>query len=95
MYVLGVAVKFGRFSKKENNRIQKNVEDFLSLTGLESAEKLLFTYRFPEEKQSITKLKVTYRFCEKLGEYYIIALKRWILLSNGGIIARHIKPFAV
>ncbi|XP_006029873.1 transcription termination factor 1 isoform X2 [Alligator sinensis] len=64
----GVAVKFGRFSKKENNRIQKNVEDFLSLTGLESAEKLLFTYRFPEEKQSITKLKVTYGFCEKLAK---------------------------
>ncbi|XP_019396380.1 PREDICTED: transcription termination factor 1 [Crocodylus porosus] len=64
----GVAVKFGRFSKKENNQIQKNVEDFLSLTGLESAEKLLFTYRFPEEKQSITRLKVKYGFCEKIAK---------------------------
>uniref|UniRef100_A0A2K6L727 Transcription termination factor 1 n=1 Tax=Rhinopithecus bieti TaxID=61621 RepID=A0A2K6L727_RHIBE len=36
-----VAIKFGKFSVKENKQLEKNVEDFLALTGIESADKLL------------------------------------------------------
>ncbi|XP_074871676.1 transcription termination factor 1 [Carettochelys insculpta] len=64
----GICIKFGRFSKKENHQIQKNVEDFLSLTGIENAEKLLFTYRYPEERKAITALKVKYAFSMKIAE---------------------------
>nr|XP_006136869.1 transcription termination factor 1 isoform X1 [Pelodiscus sinensis]XP_006136870.1 transcription termination factor 1 isoform X1 [Pelodiscus sinensis] len=64
----GMSIKFGRFSKKENSQIQKNVEDFLSLTGIENAEKLLFTYRYPEEQKAITSLKVKYIFSMKIAE---------------------------
>ncbi|NXY83410.1 TTF1 factor, partial [Alcedo cyanopectus] len=64
----GIAVKFGRFSKKENEQIRKNVEDFLSATGIDSAEKLLFTYRYPEDKGTIHRLKAKHLFCEKLSE---------------------------
>uniref|UniRef100_A0A8C3I8P5 Transcription termination factor 1 n=1 Tax=Chrysemys picta bellii TaxID=8478 RepID=A0A8C3I8P5_CHRPI len=64
----GMPIKFGRFSQKENTQIQKNVEDFLSLTEIENAEKLLFTYRYPEEQQAITKLKTKYAFGMKIAE---------------------------
>ncbi|XP_048821603.1 transcription termination factor 1 [Lagopus muta] len=64
----GIAIKFGRFTQKENNQIRKNVEEFLSITGIDSAEKLLFTSRYPEEKEAINRLKAEHRFCEKLAE---------------------------
>ncbi|NXJ78020.1 TTF1 factor, partial [Trogon melanurus] len=64
----GIAVKFGRFTEKENIQIRKNVEEFLALTGIDSAEKLLFTSRYPEDKETISRLKVEHLFCEKLAE---------------------------
>ncbi|KAF1505589.1 Transcription termination factor 1, partial [Megadyptes antipodes antipodes] len=64
----GIAVKFGRFSQKENNQIRKNVEEFLLITGIDSAEKLLFTSRYPEDKETISRLKAEHLFCEKLSE---------------------------
>ncbi|XP_009285227.1 PREDICTED: transcription termination factor 1 [Aptenodytes forsteri] len=64
----GIAVKFGRFSQKENNQIRKNVEEFLLITGIDSAEKLLFTSRYPEDKDTINRLKAEHLFCEKLSE---------------------------
>ncbi|NXO51128.1 TTF1 factor, partial [Aramus guarauna] len=64
----GMAVKFGRFSQKENNQIRKNVEEFLSITGIDSAEKLLFTSRYPEDKGTINRLKSEHLFCEKLSK---------------------------
>ncbi|NXX04805.1 TTF1 factor, partial [Larus smithsonianus] len=65
---LGIAVKFGRFSQKENNQIRKNIEEFLLITGIDSAEKLLFTSRYPEDKDTINRLKADHLFCEKLSE---------------------------
>uniref|UniRef100_A0A2K5NXL5 Transcription termination factor 1 n=1 Tax=Cercocebus atys TaxID=9531 RepID=A0A2K5NXL5_CERAT len=58
----GVAIKFGKFSVKENKQLEKNVEDFLALTGIESADKLLYTDRYPEEKSAITNLKRRHSF---------------------------------
>uniref|UniRef100_A0A8D0F0K4 Transcription termination factor 1 n=1 Tax=Strix occidentalis caurina TaxID=311401 RepID=A0A8D0F0K4_STROC len=60
----GIAVKFGRFSQKENNQIRKNVEEFLTITGIDSAEKLLFTSRYPEDKETINRLKAEHLFSE-------------------------------
>ncbi|NXQ44124.1 TTF1 factor, partial [Catharus fuscescens] len=64
----GIAVKFGRFTQKENKQIQKNVEEFLALTGIDSAEKLLFTSRYPDDKDTIYRLKAEHHFCEKISE---------------------------
>ncbi|XP_032776196.1 transcription termination factor 1 isoform X2 [Strigops habroptila] len=64
----GIAVRFGRFSEQENDQIRKNIEEFLQITGIDSAEKLLFTSRYPEEKKTISRLKAEYLFCEKLSE---------------------------
>ncbi|KAM5300064.1 transcription termination factor 1 [Ctenodactylus gundi] len=64
----GIAIRFGRFSAKENKQIERNVEDFLSLTGIESADKLLHTDRYPEEKSAITGLKRKYAFRVHIGK---------------------------
>lgn len=64
----GVAIRFGKFSAKENKQIEKNVQDFLSLTGIESADKLLYTDRYPEEKTLITNLKRKHAFRLHIGK---------------------------
>ncbi|NWQ62468.1 TTF1 factor, partial [Neopipo cinnamomea] len=64
----GIAVKFGRFTQKENNQIRKNVGEFLSISGLDSAEKLLFPSRYPEDKETINRLKAEHEFCVKISE---------------------------
>ncbi|NXX19586.1 TTF1 factor, partial [Podargus strigoides] len=64
----GMAIKFGRFTQKENDQIRKNMEEFLSITGIDSAEKVVFTSRYPEDRGTIRRLKVEHHFCEKLSE---------------------------
>lgn len=63
----GVAIKFGKFSVKENKQLEKNVQEFLSLTGIETADKLLHTDRYPEEKAAITDLKRRFAFRLHIG----------------------------
>ena len=48
--------------------MEKNVQEFLSLTGIENADKLLYTDRYPEEKSVITDLKRKYAFRVHIGE---------------------------
>ncbi|XP_054545186.1 transcription termination factor 1 isoform X2 [Talpa occidentalis] len=64
----GVAIKFGKFSAKENKQLEQNVQEFLSLTGIENADKLLYTDRYPEEKSIITDLKRKYAFRVHIGK---------------------------
>ncbi|XP_078006103.1 LOW QUALITY PROTEIN: transcription termination factor 1 [Phascolarctos cinereus] len=64
----GMPIKFGKFSAKENEQLRKNVDDFLSLTGIETADKLLHTDRYPEEKAVITDLKRKHQFRCHIGE---------------------------
>ncbi|XP_036607130.1 transcription termination factor 1 [Trichosurus vulpecula] len=64
----GMPIKFGKFSAKENEQLRKNVEDFLALTGIETADKLLHTDRYPEEKSVITDLKRKHQFRCHIGE---------------------------
>uniref|UniRef100_G1PY79 Myb-like domain-containing protein n=1 Tax=Myotis lucifugus TaxID=59463 RepID=G1PY79_MYOLU len=66
--ILGVTIKFGKFSAKENEQLEKNVQEFLSLTGIENADKLLYTDRYPEEKAAITNLKRKYAFRLHIGK---------------------------
>lgn len=64
----GVAIRFGKFSVKENKQLEKNVQEFLSLTGIETADKLLHTDRYPEEKAAITDLKRRFAFRLHIGK---------------------------
>lgn len=45
------------------------MQEFLSLTGIENADKLLYTDRYPEEKAAITNLKRKYAFRLHIGEF--------------------------
>ncbi|KAJ7308008.1 hypothetical protein JRQ81_008508 [Phrynocephalus forsythii] len=64
----GIAVKFGKFSKKEDQLLKRNIEAFLEESGIDTAEKLLFTHRFPEEKADINKLKSKHLFGVRIAE---------------------------
>ncbi|XP_008561853.1 PREDICTED: transcription termination factor 1 isoform X1 [Galeopterus variegatus] len=64
----GVAIKFGKFSAKENKQLEKNVQEFLALTGIENADKLLYTDRYPKEKSVITDLKRKHSFRLHIGK---------------------------
>ncbi|XP_045702252.1 transcription termination factor 1 [Phyllostomus hastatus] len=64
----GVAIRFGKFSVKENKQLEKNVQEFLALSGIESADKLLYTDRYPEEKAVITDLKRKHAFRLHIGK---------------------------
>lgn len=45
------------------------MQEFLSLTGIENADKLLYTDRYPEEKSAITDLKRKYAFRLHIGKF--------------------------
>lgn len=64
----GMAIRFGRFTAEENDRLRKNVEDFLSLSGIDCPQKLFYSSRYPEEKSTIKQLKVQYRFLTRICE---------------------------
>lgn len=64
----GVAIRFGKFSAKENKQLERNVQEFLALTGIENADKLLYADRYPEEKAVITDLKRKYAFRLHIGK---------------------------
>lgn len=63
---------------KENQQLERNVQEFLSLTGIENADKLLYTDRYPEEKSVITDLKRKYAFRVHIGK-----LELWALTPHG------------
>ncbi|XP_063792835.1 transcription termination factor 1 isoform X2 [Pseudophryne corroboree] len=70
----GIKFATGRFNRAEDEQIKKNVEEFLALTGLESGEMLFHSYRYPELKPTIEKIKRKFHFRQRIakGVYHTI-----------------------
>ncbi|XP_036454480.1 transcription termination factor 1-like [Colossoma macropomum] len=64
----GFPLNRGRFTVEENETLRKNVENFMALTGIDSATKLFFTHYFKEEQENIKKLKRVHKFFERIAE---------------------------
>ncbi|XP_075879231.1 transcription termination factor 1-like [Nelusetta ayraudi] len=64
----GVSARRGRYTEEENNHIIHNVADFLALTGIASANQLLFPDRYKEKGAEIKKLKAQHQFLLKIAE---------------------------
>ncbi|XP_061836959.2 transcription termination factor 1-like [Nerophis lumbriciformis] len=63
----GVAVRQGRFTRHEVQQIQDNIEDFLALTGIESANHLFFPQNYGDLKMGIRRLRVNHNFLEAIA----------------------------
>ncbi|KAL7836781.1 hypothetical protein AOLI_G00280650 [Acnodon oligacanthus] len=64
----GVPLNRGRFTVEESETLKKNVENFMALTGIDSATKLFFTHYYMDEQDKIKKLKRVHRFFERIAE---------------------------
>ncbi|XP_023665326.2 uncharacterized protein [Paramormyrops kingsleyae] len=63
----GESFKSGRFSAEENEKLFRNIKDFLALTGISSAAKLFFTNRYPEEAAQIRNMKKLHKFHSQIA----------------------------
>ncbi|XP_045577999.1 transcription termination factor 1-like [Salmo salar] len=64
----GLSLRSGRFNAQENERLMSKVNDFLAVTGIQSAFKLFHPQRFKGEEANIKKLKCQHRFHERIAE---------------------------
>ncbi|XP_043914399.1 transcription termination factor 1 [Protopterus annectens] len=81
----GIPIKTGRFNKAENEKLRENVAFFLQASSIDTAEKLFYTARFPEEQHFIRRVKKYCHFYEIIGD--------GIPRSTSSIIIRAQKVF--
>uniref|UniRef100_A0A3Q2Z8E6 Transcription termination factor 1 n=1 Tax=Hippocampus comes TaxID=109280 RepID=A0A3Q2Z8E6_HIPCM len=64
----GLQIRWGRFTREENQRIRDNMAHLLSVTGIASTEQLLFPHRYKDLEAEIRKLKKQHSFIEAIAE---------------------------
>ncbi|XP_056394380.1 transcription termination factor 1-like isoform X2 [Hyla sarda] len=83
----GIVFHSGTFTIEEDEQIKKNVQKFMSEFGIESAEMLFHPYKFPEQKNTIRKIKKTFQFTHRIAEGLHRTTKQvrfrgWVLFEN-------------
>ncbi|KAJ1134185.1 hypothetical protein NDU88_000640, partial [Pleurodeles waltl] len=68
----GIPIRFGRFSAEENEQIRKNMQHYLEVTGIDAADKVTHTHRYPEEAQAISEVKKRH----SLSDYIAVGIPR-------------------
>ncbi|NP_001353682.1 transcription termination factor 1.1 [Danio rerio] len=64
----GIALRQGRFSEAENERLRQNVSDLLALTKVKDAAMLFHPKQFPQAQMKLAKLKRKFGFYQKIAE---------------------------
>ncbi|KAG9469419.1 hypothetical protein GDO78_020545 [Eleutherodactylus coqui] len=64
----GIMFRSGQFTIDEDEQIKKNVQKFMSEVGIDSAEHLFCTYKFPEKKRTLEEIKRKFHFGHRIAE---------------------------
>ncbi|XP_062929549.1 transcription termination factor 1-like isoform X2 [Mobula hypostoma] len=64
----GIPIRQGRFTKEENEQLQKNVKELMELTGIQSEWEFFHVSESFDEMLRIKQLKQSNLFCTKLAE---------------------------
>ena len=62
-----MSVRFGRTTAAEKQLIRNNIQDLLVLTGISSAQELLFPDRYGERAKELKRLR-PHNFMVRLGK---------------------------
>eukprot|EP00079_Xenopus_tropicalis_P038472 XP_017952243.1 PREDICTED: transcription termination factor 1 isoform X3 [Xenopus tropicalis] len=90
--IKGIPFMTGRFTTEENQRLEENVKEFMALTGISSGDKLFSSFKYPDEKSLIERVKRMYNFRRRIAEgiprttteVFIRGGKMFDLTSNKG-----------
>ncbi|CAL8343730.1 unnamed protein product [Lota lota] len=64
----GIQLRWGRFLKQENLKIQENVANFLAVTGIATGNQLFYPERYKDQMENIKSLRVAHNFMERIAE---------------------------
>lgn len=64
----GISLRWGRFLKQENLKIEENVANFLTLTGIATAGQLFYPERHKGQANDIKRLRVLHSFLESIAQ---------------------------
>ncbi|XP_069743189.1 transcription termination factor 1-like [Narcine bancroftii] len=64
----GIPIRKGRFTKNENEQLQKNVKELMELTGIQNEWELFHVPESADEMMRVKQLKQNNLFCIKLAE---------------------------
>ncbi|XP_061671951.1 transcription termination factor 1-like [Syngnathoides biaculeatus] len=78
----GLKVRWGRFTKEENQRIRDNIAHFMNLTGVSSLSQLLYPQCYGDLKNDIKTLKRKYRFTDVLADGIARSRKQILLRAS-------------
>ena len=65
----GIELRWGRFLKWENLKIKENVDNFLALTGIETANQLFCPERYSGLTDTIKRLRVQHSVMIRIGKF--------------------------